>query len=174
MLQPARHSLSCRSRACSPAAPRRPRGKPWPGAPCLVGKLRHGWGKPQAGWGRVGTGHGNLMVVLCLEPPGEPLGRCRGQAGGGGGGALPWGSQVPWQGLSARGGPGGHLALLGVAQSPGGPGVVRGLVLGVPANPPPPPPGRGRDPPGQGEPGEEALPAGLHAGYKGGPESPAE
>lgn len=170
MLQPARRSLSCRSRACSPAAPRRPRGKPWPGAPCLVGKLRHGWGKPPAGWGRVGTGHGNLTVVLCLEPPREPLGSCRGR----------WGRRVALgvpgalAGAQCSGRPWRPLGSAGGGPEPWGAGGGAWPRAGGSSKPPPPPPGRGRDPPGQGEPGEEALPAGLHAGYKGGPESPAE
>lgn len=108
MLQPARQSLSCCSRASSPGAPRQPRGKPWPRARSLVGRLRHGWGKPLAGWGEWERDMGISDPAAVLgdstaveEPPGEPPGSCRSQAGDGGGGALPWGSQVLWQGLGA-------------------------------------------------------------------------
>lgn len=155
MLQPARQSLSCCSRASSPGAPRQPRGKPWPRARSLVGRLRHGWGKPLAGWGEWerDMGISDPAAVLGDSTPVEepPRGAPRELPESGRG---RWGRRVAlgvpgalagaWCPVAmgtalARGGLGGHLhsALLEVAQSRGGPEGVRGPVLGVLAKPPP-------------------------------------
>lgn len=168
MLQPARQSLSCCSRASSPGAPRQPRGKPWPRARSLVGRLRHGWGKPLAGWGEwerdMGISdpaavHGDSTPVE--ELPGEPPGSCWSQAGDGGGGALPWGSQVLWQGLGApwpwaRPSLGAALAATRTRlcwRWPKAVGGQRGCMApcwGFWQSPLPPPPSQGHDPCGAG------------------------
>lgn len=111
----------------------------------------------------------------------------RGAAGVGRGGRhVALGSQVPWQGL---GGPRGcghsprleqpwlggrlHLASLEPAQSHGAHGgVCMAPCWGSEQSPLPPAPRPGPRPmQGRGRPGRKRLPAGLEAGYKGGPES---
>lgn len=165
MLQPARQSLSRCSRASSPGAPRRPRGKPWPGARSLVGKLRHGWGKATGRLGRVGTGHGNLRPWRCVwrfqpcggAPRGAP-GELPESGRGRWGRRIARGSQVPRRGLGApwpRARP-----WLGAASEarlcwrwPTAVGGRRGCLArcwGFQQSPLPPPPGRGRDPRGAG------------------------
>lgn len=154
---------------------------PWPGAGSLLGKLRHGWGKLLAGWGKWGGGTERRQLRCAARecrPGGRPPGSCRGWVGGSGGGTLPWGPRCLDRGSAA---PGGHssrsgqpwwpLALGFTGASPKR-GVCRGAAWpragGLSLVPPP---SQGCDPHRAGGPGRKRLPAGLHAGYKSGPES---
>lgn len=163
---------------------------PWPGAGSLLGKLRHGWGKPLVGWGERGWDAGvpdpaaapccSGMPPLWVSPPGELPGSGEGQWGR----RVALGSQVPWQGSAAPGAAGAalawgslggrsHFTSLEPAQSHGAHGGGHTAPCwGSERSPLPLSPRLGRQPMrGRGRPGRKRLPAGLDAGYKGGPES---
>lgn len=167
---------------------------PWPRGGCSPGET-------EAPVGKAGTGRRSLALppehlgVLWVPPPGTGSfapGSYGAGSGAAGAACPPRGSQVPWQGSGTPGAAGAALARgsfggrwrLASPEPAQRCGVHGGHRLGWGTRPRGG--GPGKAPPrlchplpgaathaGQGEAGRKRLPAGLDAGYKGGPESPS-